>query len=245
MFIKNLIKFGTTFVCLICLTSWTFPQLSRQKVLPPHYGERINKLRELKKEEKEIKQKQKAIVNDYHQSRSSAHQKNRLISFADKDGFIWFYNKDNKYTYFLGNFFPTNIHIWNMRFLCAEAAFQAAKFMDQPKIAARFIHLDGEEAWRLGQKLSYQQRKDWYQVRENIMLEVLRAKFQQHVDLTELLLSTGDAYLVEHTHRDAFWADGGDGTGKNRLGYLLMQVRGELGGVGPVSKPKKYKQFVD
>ncbi len=37
-----------------------------------------------------------------------------------------------------------------------------------------------------------------------------------------------DAELVEHTANDAYWGDGGDGNGKNRLGSLLMKVREEL-----------------
>ncbi|MFC2585604.1 MAG: NADAR domain-containing protein, partial [Corynebacterium matruchotii] len=42
------------------------------------------------------------------------------------------------------------------------------------------------------------------------------------------LLSTGDAYLIEHTKNDSYWADGGDGSGKNRLGEVLMAVRDSL-----------------
>jgi N-glycosidase YbiA len=34
--------------------------------------------------------------------------------------------------------------------------------------------------------------------------------------------------LVEHTARDSYWADGGNGQGKNRLGVLLMRLRDEL-----------------
>ncbi|MFO0583815.1 MAG: LysR family transcriptional regulator [Anaeromyxobacter sp.] len=34
--------------------------------------------------------------------------------------------------------------------------------------------------------------------------------------------------VVEHTGNDRYWADGGDGAGKNRLGELLVQVREEL-----------------
>ena len=78
-----------------------------------------------------------------------------------------------------------------------------------------------------------------------MMLQVLRAKFKQNDDLKELLLATGDSYLAENNSRDAFWADGGDGKGKNRLGHLLMQLRGEFGGIGVISKPAKYKKFVD
>jgi len=60
------------------------------------------------------------------------------------------------------------------------------------------------------------------------MREVLRAKFAQHASLGSLLLSTGDAELVEHTTNDRYWEDGGDGSGKNRLGQLLMELRSEL-----------------
>lgn len=244
MFNKKIFFALLNALCLCSLTSWDLPPyLSRQKQLPPNYEEQVKKAIERKKEERKIKKEQKAAAQERYQFAYLAHQKNRLAYFADHDGFIWFDDKDNKYTFFLSTFYPAKVKIWNMKFACAEGAFQAAKFLHKPEIAVRFTHLNGEEAWKLGQKLSYQQREDWYKVRENIMLEVLRAKFQQHSDLGELLLATGDAYLVEHSNRDAFWADGGDGKGKNRLGHLLMQVRGEKGGIGSVSKPAKYKKF--
>ncbi|OWK40537.1 GTP cyclohydrolase II [Fimbriiglobus ruber] len=60
------------------------------------------------------------------------------------------------------------------------------------------------------------------------MLDALRAKFSQHEEMKAALLGTGDAKLVEHTANDDYWGDGGDGSGKNRLGQLLMRVRDEL-----------------
>ena len=71
-------------------------------------------------------------------------------------------------------------------------------------------------------------RRDWEGVKEQVMLDALRAKFTQHDELKAVLLGTGDAMLVEHTERDSYWGDGGDGSGKNRLGRLLMRVREEL-----------------
>jgi hypothetical protein len=62
------------------------------------------------------------------------------------------------------------------------------------------------------------------------MTRAVRAKFTQHVDLCAMLLGTGDATIVEHTHNDAYWGDGGDGSGKNMLGQILMKVRDELRG---------------
>ncbi|WP_113404119.1 NADAR domain-containing protein, partial [Escherichia coli] len=47
-------------------------------------------------------------------------------------------------------------------------------------------------------------------------------------ELRTLLRATASAKLVEHTQNDAYWGDGGNGQGKNRLGYLLMALRGQL-----------------
>ena len=63
------------------------------------------------------------------------------------------------------------------------------------------------------------------------MRAVLRAKFTQHPDLRELLLSTGDARLVETATVDnevnRLWGEV-NGVGRNMLGVLLMEVRAEL-----------------
>lgn len=66
------------------------------------------------------------------------------------------------------------------------------------------------------------------QIKNDVMLNALRAKFTQHHDLRQVLLSTGEKPLIEHYMYDNYWADGGDGSGKNMLGNLLMQVRQEL-----------------
>ena len=72
-------------------------------------------------------------------------------------------------------------------------------------------------------------RKGWSQgVKDVVMLKALRAKFNQNDELKTMLLGTGEAKLVEHTEKDSYWGDGGDGSGENMLGKLLIQVRQEL-----------------
>ena len=71
-------------------------------------------------------------------------------------------------------------------------------------------------------------RPDWEEIKDEVMLQVLRMKFSQNPEIAKELLATGDAILIEHTRNDDYWADGGDGSGKNKLGLLLMQVREEL-----------------
>ena len=60
------------------------------------------------------------------------------------------------------------------------------------------------------------------------MRRALDAKFTQHGKLKRRLLATGAATLIEHTRNDRDWADGGDGSGLNRLGVLLMELRDRL-----------------
>jgi ribA/ribD-fused uncharacterized protein len=71
-------------------------------------------------------------------------------------------------------------------------------------------------------------RADWEEVRDSMMRKAVWTKFNQHPRLAAMLVETGDAEIVEHTENDAYWGDGGDGKGLNRLGQILMQVRAEL-----------------
>ena len=53
---------------------------------------------------------------------------------------------------------------------------------------------------------------------------VLR-KFEVQADLRALLLGTGDEPIVENAPGDYYWGCGADGSGKNMLGIILMEVR--------------------
>jgi ribA/ribD-fused uncharacterized protein len=68
----------------------------------------------------------------------------------------------------------------------------------------------------------------WDADKDSVMESVLRCKFTQNIHCKKVLLNTGSRRLVEHTSRDHYWADGGDGSGKNMLGILLMKIRNEL-----------------
>jgi ribA/ribD-fused uncharacterized protein len=179
--------------------------------------------------------------------------RDRIAAIAARDHFVWFYKQEeNPTTAFLGNFHPCQFHIYSMRFQCAEAAYQALKFVTQPDLMDRFQDLDGEAAFQLGQELSRNwtptQVANWRARSVDVMRGVLTEKFSQNPDLKELLLATGNAYLVEHVPvrgRDSFWGDDFDGGGVNMLGMKLMQVRHALGGVaGLTCIPREYDQFI-
>gem|GEM_PF-787970 len=179
-----------------------------------------------------------------------ADQKARIQYAAETNHFIEFYKKEeNALTAFLGNFHLCPVQLWGMRFQCSEAAFQAAKFSPNRAIMQRFQHAaSGEEAFRLGREFSRNYPPIAWQARSlNVMREVVHAKFSQNPQLKELLLATGNAYLVEHipvTGRDAFWGDNHDGTGRNWLGQILMETRARLGGAPPVPRNAQYNDFI-
>lgn len=83
-------------------------------------------------------------------------------------------------------------------------------------------------AARMGRSCARPLRSDWDAVKDLIMYEAVHAKFTQHPALGALLLGTGEARIVERTRRDSYWGDGGDGSGLNKLGQILMRVRDEL-----------------
>lgn len=122
--------------------------------------------------------------------------------------------------------FPISLH--GKRWPTSEHYFQAQKFAGTPHEEELRQAKKAQLAADMGRDRKRPLRRDWESVKDAVMLDALRAKFTQHEELRELLLGTGDARLIEHTRNDAYWADGGDGSGKNRLGQLLMQVRDEL-----------------
>ena len=71
-------------------------------------------------------------------------------------------------------------------------------------------------------------RVDWEERKDVFMEKAVRDKFTRYPELKELLLSTGDAKIFEHTKNDCYWADCGDRSGKNKLGLLLEKIRVEL-----------------
>lgn len=126
------------------------------------------------------------------------------------------------------NFAPFPILVDNFVWRTTEHYFQASKFLD-PDVQDKIRDIESPmEAAKEGRKKTYQLRADWEDVKDGIMLQALRRKFMQHPELQRELFLTGDSILIEHTKNDHYWADGGDGTGKNMLGILLMQLREEL-----------------
>lgn len=140
---------------------------------------------------------------------------------------VCFYSVTGEYGE-LSNFARFPIVVGKKRWKTSEHYFQAQKFEDPKDRAAVRAAKTPMEAARMGRDRRRKLRRDWESAKVGVMRVAVAAKFRQHADLATLLLGTGSAKLVEHTDDDAFWGDGGDGSGKNMLGRILMDVRAEL-----------------
>ena len=127
---------------------------------------------------------------------------------------------------FLSNFYPSEIDYDGYTWPTVEHAFQAAKAKkDSPLFhKIRLAETPGAaKGWGRQAELPL----NWYDIRINIMSELLRLKFANPV-LAAKLERTGDAELIEgNTWGDMFWGVC-KGVGENWLGYLLMVVREEV-----------------
>jgi ribA/ribD-fused uncharacterized protein len=142
---------------------------------------------------------------------------------------IRFYSTRGEYGCF-SNFSRHPIRVRGKLWPTSEHYYQAQKFAGTEHEGAVCRAKSPSVAAAMGRDRKRPLRRDWESVKEAVMLEALRAKFTQHEDLRAILLGTGDAELIEHTANDSYWGDGGDGSGKNRLGHLLMRLRDELRG---------------
>lgn len=144
---------------------------------------------------------------------------------------IRFYSVGEEYGCF-SNFAPYPIRLAGKSWPTSEHFFQAQKFDSEEHREAIRTAKSPMIAARMGRDRKKKLRRDWEAVKVAVMTDAVRAKFAQHDDLRAVLLGTGNAKIVEHTANDAYWGDGGDGSGMNMLGQVLMRVRAEVAAGG-------------
>lgn len=140
---------------------------------------------------------------------------------------IYFYTKNDRYGDF-SNFSGHGVELDGAWWPTTEHYFQAQKFEDvayQEKIRQAY---SAKQAAELGRSRKVPLRPDWEQVKDDVMRQAVLKKFQTHKELRSLLLSTGEEEIVENAPGDYYWGCGKDGTGLNRLGKILQEVRAEL-----------------
>lgn len=156
---------------------------------------------------------------------------------AEKE--IRFYRANEKPYGAFSNLYRREIEFEGRRYPTSEHAYQAGKaskaavrewILSAPTPALAAMAAHGLYVWDVV--------PNWAQIKFDRMRAVLRAKFEQHADLKELLLSTGNARLVEagtvNNAVNRLWGEV-DGKGENMLGVMLMELRAELAKASPQS----------
>ena len=127
---------------------------------------------------------------------------------------------------FLSNFWPAAVVLDGATYPTVEHAFQAAKTNSISDRTMIYGATSPGMAKRLGRNVEL--RDDWYAIRDQVMLDLVRQKFRPGTMLADQLLATGDVILVEgNKWNDTYWGVC-NGQGENRLGRILMQVRAEI-----------------
>jgi ribA/ribD-fused uncharacterized protein len=127
--------------------------------------------------------------------------------------------------FFLSNFYERDVTYRGITYKNNEAAFQAQKTLDE-NVRKEFANLNPSEAKKKGRSIKL--RKDWEDVKYEVMYHVCFEKFVQNPDLAKKLLATGNAHLEEgNTWGDKIWGTV-NGKGQNHLGKILMRIREEL-----------------
>jgi ribA/ribD-fused uncharacterized protein len=155
---------------------------------------------------------------------------------------VRFYRASEKPYGAFSNLYRREIEFEGEKFATSEHAYQAGKarkpevrkwLMEAPTPALLAMAAHGLYVWDIN--------SDWSKINFDRMKRVLEAKFTQHEDLKELLLSTGTARLVEsatvNNAVNRLWGEV-NGVGKNKLGELLMEVRTELAAARSPAKIK-------
>jgi ribA/ribD-fused uncharacterized protein len=132
---------------------------------------------------------------------------------------------------FLSNFYWNEIEFEGITYPTNEHFFQAMKTLDIGERQKIANCLTPGQAKRMGRQVAL--RPDWEEVKEDIMFLGLCLKFADE-QLADWLVETGDEPLEEGTT----WHDNEWGNcscpkcknieGKNKLGKLLMKVRGMI-----------------
>jgi ribA/ribD-fused uncharacterized protein len=151
---------------------------------------------------------------------------------AGKTKEIHFYRANEEPYGAFSNLFRRPIIFEDRAFPTAEHAYQAGKarkeavkewILNAPSPALVAMAAHGLYTWDIV--------PDWSKIKFERMRKVLHAKFTQHDDLRQLLLSTGEARLVEAGRVEnvvnCTWGEV-NGKGKNMLGVMLMELRAEL-----------------
>ena len=137
---------------------------------------------------------------------------------------IYFYKQYGELGY-LANYSDYGFELYGKYWPTVEHFYQAQKFENEelqeiirnsktPKIASQ-----------IGRDRNNKLRDNWENLKKEVMLEGVLAKFRAHKDIMKKLIETGDEEIIENTDIDYYWGCGENKTGRNEFGKILVKAR--------------------
>jgi ribA/ribD-fused uncharacterized protein len=129
----------------------------------------------------------------------------------------------------LNNFSANAVEIDGVLYPTSEHAYQAAKCTD-PQGKAEIAAAKSPSLTKIlsNQKYKAAIDPDWGSKKLAVMESIFRAKLDQHQEVREALIRSGDEEIAEDSPVDTFWGKGKDGDGNNHVGKIWMKLRAEL-----------------
>lgn len=127
--------------------------------------------------------------------------------------------------YMLSNFSAHEVEYDGVLYKTSEHAYQVAKFKD-PETRSKIKHATSAFLARAYGQAQDGRIENFDKVA--VMKDIMRTKMQQHADVREALHATGNAIIEKNHPKDYFWGTGADGSGKNVMGKIWMEIRDEL-----------------
>jgi ribA/ribD-fused uncharacterized protein len=140
---------------------------------------------------------------------------------------IYFYSTNDEYGCF-SNFSRHGFKLDGRYWPTSEHYFQAQKFVGTADEEEVRRAPTAKEAARRGRERTRPLRSDWEDVKDEVMRRAVQRKFETHAGIRAILLATGEEEIVENAPGDYYWGCGADGSGRNRLGQILMEIRALL-----------------
>lgn len=159
------------------------------------------------------------------------------------NGFVFFWGAAPPQGVF-SNWYKKSFEHDGIKFNCSEQYMMYAKaviFGDE-EIAEKVLkEKDPKKQKALGRKVKNFDPGQWMAVCQDVMVPALVSKFEQDPYALEVLLSTGDATIVEASPLDKIWGiglasddpramDPSKWKGQNLLGIVLMKARDVITG---------------
>jgi N-glycosidase YbiA len=140
---------------------------------------------------------------------------------------VKFYSPRKDYGFF-SNFSKHPIFLKGRVWATTEHYFQAQKYVGTLHYLKIAKADTPRQAATLGRDRSLPLREDWEEVKDSIMKECVFAKVLIYPGIKQALMNTGDEDIIEDSPIDYYWGCGKDGSGKNMLGKIFMEIREEL-----------------